>query len=80
MAVRREGCTLPSRSLSPKPASPDTTPDMMLLIIWIHTKSYWGLLWAETHPPPRFGGSLFSSLCVILLINQPTIKLTAAKT
>ena len=31
----------------------------------------WGLVWAETHPPSKFHGNLFSCFCIILT-NQPT--------
>ena len=43
---------------------------------WISTKSPWGLFWAETHPPSTFQGNLFTSICVILLTNQPTNQQT----
>ena len=39
---------------------------------WICAKSYWGLFWAKTHPPLKFGGKLLCSFCVILLTNQLT--------
>lgn len=34
-------------------------------VIQIHTKTYWGLLQAATHPPSKFRGYPFSSLCLI---------------
>ena len=44
--------------------------------IRMHTKSKWGLFWAEIHPQSKFHGNQLSSFCVILLINHPTYKQT----
>lgn len=57
------------------------TPDLAMLKkvrkgLWIHsfiripTKNEWGLFGAKTHPPSKFHGNLFCSVCVLLLTNQ----------
>lgn len=38
----------------------------------ICTRTSWDLFWAETHRPSKFGGNLFTGLCLILLTNQQT--------
>ena len=47
--------------------------------IRIHTKSYWGLFWAETHPPSKFCWNGLSSFCVIMITNQQTTSLVEIK-
>ena len=41
-----------------------------LLFIRVYTKCYWGLFWAETHPPSKFCG-IPLCFCEVSLTNQP---------
>ena len=37
----------------------------------IHTKSYRGLFWAETHPPSKLRENLFSGFFFVILLTKP---------
>ena len=39
-------------------------------------KSWWGLFWADTHPPSKFGRNQLSNFPAIVLTTQPTIQQT----
>ena len=44
------------------------------------TRTHWGPLWPETHPPSKSGGNLLSRFCVILLTNQQIDQQTSNQT
>lgn len=46
----------------------------------LRTRTHWGPLWAETHPPSESGGNLLSRFYVILLTNQQTDRQTNNQT
>ena len=43
-----------------------------ILFIQISADSEWGLFWAETRPPSKFGGNLFGVFLCLLLTNKHT--------